>query len=189
MFGRSRVKDKQQLDQIQQGSKKALAQLYKDCYTTVLNIIIKGGGNETVAEDVMQEAVIAVWQNCRKPDFQLTSLLTTYTIAIAKNIWYKELSKTKNMDVGTDHIKGKKIQFVPHDNDQMDLKIISMMVDEMGDTCRKILVMYYFDGMDMKSIAEALNFSNSNSVKAKKYQCFKRLQEKVLSKYKLEDFL
>lgn len=188
MLGRSRAKDKQQLTMIQDGDKDALVALYKDCFTTVKNIVIQQGGSEIIAEDIMQDAVIAVWQNCRKPDFKLTSLLTTYTIAIAKNLWYKEMSKTKRMVKGNEEPHVNKMVFTPENDAPMDMTILTNMVNSMGETCRELLVLFYFDGLDTKTIAEKMNFANTNTVKSKKYQCFKRLQEKMTSKFNMEDF-
>ena len=188
MLGRSRAKDKQQLQLIIQGDKDALVELYKDCFTTVKNIVVQQGGKESVAEDIMQEAVIAVWQNCRKKDFQLTSLLTTYTIAIAKNLWYKEMNKTKRMELGTTDKYNNVLSFTPEDNSPMDMGIVRDMLNQLGDTCRELLSMFYFDGLDTKTIAEKLQFANTDTVKSKKYQCFKRLQTKMKERFNREDF-
>ena len=71
----------------------------------------------------------------------------------------------------------------------LDHSIIVQIVQEMDDTCRKLLSYFYFDGLNNKSIAQRLNFANTNTVKSKKYQCFKKLQSTVLEKYKKDDFI
>ena len=59
----------------------------------------------------------------------------------------------------------------------------------MGETCRKVLTYYYFDGMSMAEIAERLGFANTNTAKTKKYKCKKKLDEIVRAKYSESDFL
>jgi DNA-binding NarL/FixJ family response regulator len=71
----------------------------------------------------------------------------------------------------------------------LDHAIIVKIVQEMDETCRRLLAYFYFDGLNNKSIAEKLNFANTNTVKSKKYQCFKKLQATVLEQYQKEDFI
>jgi DNA-directed RNA polymerase specialized sigma24 family protein len=69
------------------------------------------------------------------------------------------------------------------------LALVRKELNSMGDLCRKILLMYFFDGYDMKTIAEANNLSNANTAKSKKYQCLKELTNQVKSQYQKSDFL
>jgi DNA-directed RNA polymerase specialized sigma24 family protein len=62
------------------------------------------------------------------------------------------------------------------------------MVAELDETCKKLLSYFYFDGLENKIIAEKMGFANTDTVKSKKYQCFKRLQAAVTSQYNKEDF-
>ena len=55
------------------------------------------GGQVTPVDDILQESVIAVWQNVNKSEFLLQSKLSTYVMAIAKNLWFKELKKKKQI--------------------------------------------------------------------------------------------
>ena len=74
-------------------------------------------------------------------------------------------------------------------NLNMDQSIIRELVDEMDATCSKLLSFFYFDGFSTKLIAEKLGFANANTVKSKKYQCFKKLQSTVIAKYSKEELL
>ena len=72
---------------------------------------------------------------------------------------------------------------------EMDNHIIINLVKAMDDTCKRLLSYFYFDGYDNKLIAEKLGFANTDTVKSKKYQCFKKLQATVLENYNKEDLL
>ena len=63
------------------------------------------------------------------------------------------------------------------------------MVNEMDETCKKLLSYFYFDGYSTRMIADKLNFANADTVKSKKYQCFKKLQASVLAKYNKADLI
>jgi DNA-directed RNA polymerase specialized sigma24 family protein len=108
-------------------------------------------------------------------------------MSIAKNLWYKELKKRIKFKVVDEANKLQKASEEMSLN--MDQSVIVEIVQEMDETCRKLLTYFYFDGFNNKVIAEKLNFANTDTVKSKKYQCFKKLQATVLKSYKKEDLL
>ena len=172
MFGINKLTDHSVLERMKQGDEQMLVHLYKQHHTMVKNFVLKNSGDENVVDDILQDTVIAVWKNVHKPDFMLQSKLSTYILAIAKNLWFKDLN-TPSEEM----------------NLNMDQSLIVQMVEEMDETCRKLLSYFYFDGFNNVLIAEKLGFANANTVKSKKYQCFKKLQASVVEKYKKEDLL
>ena len=108
-------------------------------------------------------------------------------MAIAKNLWFKELKKRSRFKLvdETNHLDGGSEEM----KHSFDKSIIEQMVADMDETCRKLLSYFYFDGHNNTVIAEKLGFANTNTVKSKKYQCFKKLQTAVLKKFNREDLL
>ena len=86
MFGIGKLNDHTILERIKQGDEKMLVHLYKEHHTMVKNFILKNSGDESVVDDVLQDTIIAVWKNTNKPEFLLQSKLSTYVMAIAKNL-------------------------------------------------------------------------------------------------------
>lgn len=187
MLGLRRLSDHKVIERIKQGDEQMLVHLYKDHYTMIRNFVLKNNGDEGMVEDILQECVIAVWRNVNKAEFILQAKLSTYIMAIAKNLWFKELKKQtrfKYVDESEQYKEqGQEMKV------ELDRHIIVQMVRDMDETCRKLLSYFYFDGLDNKTIAEKLEFANTDSVKSKKYQCFKRLQARVLEEYSKEDLL
>lgn len=187
MLGLKRLSDHKVIERIKQGDEHMLVHMYKDHYTMIRNFVLKNNGDEGMVEDILQECVIAVWKNVLKADFILQAKLSTYIMAIAKNLWFKELKKQTRFTYvdESDQIKetGEDMKL------RLDDNIIVQMVREMDETCKKLLAYFYFDGFDNKTIAEKLGFANTDTVKSKKYQCFKKLQTKVLENYTREDLL
>ncbi len=187
MFGLGASGDQRTLDRIKQGDESVLVDLYKKHYAMVRNFILKNNGDEDVVDDIMQDTVIAVWKNANQPTFLLQAKLSTYIMAIAKNLWFKELKKRSKFKLvdETNHLNaGSELQ-----PNKMDSGIMAQMIEEMDETCRKLLSYFYFDGFSTQIIAEKLNFANTDTVKSKKYQCFKKLQTSVLAKYSKADFI
>ncbi|MEM9981431.1 MAG: sigma-70 family RNA polymerase sigma factor, partial [Bacteroidota bacterium] len=144
----------------------------------------KNSGTEEEAKDVFQDALIVFWQKARKNDFQLTSKISTYLYSVCLNLWRKELERKSRLSNeekdGVTEITWEK---------EEKFRLIHQCLGKLGETCRKVLYYYYFDGLSMQDIAEKLGFANADTAKTKKYKCKKELDEIVKTHYKETDFL
>jgi|JI61114BRNA_FD_contig_71_1286384_length_905_multi_3_in_0_out_0_2 RNA polymerase sigma factor (sigma-70 family) len=187
MFGIGFNSDNDLVNEIKRGNEKALVILYKQNLGMIKKFVLNNSGNIEEAQDVLQETLIAVWQNIAKPDFLLNVKLSTYVFAIAKNQWYKQLKKKTRFKVVdesmSENLKADETPLL------YDTKIISDYVNKLDDTCRRLLMHFYFDGLDMNTIAEQMGFANSDTVKSKKYQCFKKLETSVKEHFGKDDFI
>lgn len=188
MLGKKRLNDQQLVNAIKIGDKEALVQLYKDNYISVRNHILKNNGNSDDAEDILQDACIAIWEKIQNNTLELKAKLSTLIFAISRNLWLKRLNKLSR-HVQMDGINTEKMTESGDEFQSHDKKLVVEMMNQLGDKCRELLSYFYFDGLDMNTIAEKMNYNNSDTVKAKKHQCFKHLQEQFLSKYKRQDFI
>jgi RNA polymerase sigma factor (sigma-70 family) len=183
-----RLNDEQLVIAIKHGDKDAMVQLYKDNYAAVRNYILKNNGNTDDAEDILQDAVIAVWEKIQQGSLELKAKLSTFVFAISKNLWLKRLGKL-GRQVNMDGIKTENLSEKNEGMYEEDRKIVVSMMNLLGAKCREILSLFYFEGYDMTTIAEKLDYNNADTVKAKKHQCFKQLQEQFLKVYKKQDFI
>ncbi|TNE81807.1 MAG: sigma-70 family RNA polymerase sigma factor [Bacteroidetes bacterium] len=188
MLGRRNWTDDELVLEIKRGNKQALLQLYRDNFSAVRNHILKNNGKEEDAEDILQDAVVVVWQKVSHPEFELTSKLSTFLFAVAKNLWLKALNKNKRMEPMQDQLDYKVSSEFSH-VEAADLNWVVHYMDRLGDTCKQLLQMFYFEERNMQEIAQSLNFANADTAKAKKYQCFKRLESMVKERFQKSDFL
>ncbi|MFM7765815.1 MAG: RNA polymerase sigma factor, partial [Sphingomonadales bacterium] len=91
-------KDHELLDRIRSGDRSALVNIYKSQYSMIRSYVIKNQGREEDAEDLLQDALIVLWQKVQQGNFVLSSKLSTYMMAICKNLWLKRLGKLQKMD-------------------------------------------------------------------------------------------
>ncbi|MCC5919806.1 MAG: sigma-70 family RNA polymerase sigma factor [Cyclobacteriaceae bacterium] len=179
------MKDDEIIRKIESGDERALEYLYAKHYSMMTRMIIKNNGSESDAKDVFQDSLIVFWQKVIKKELHLSSKISTYIYSICQNLWLKELDRRKRLDykeedgIENEDVLGREEQ----------VKIIRDAVDSLGETCKNVLGMYYFDGMSMKQIADKLGFANTDTVKTKRYKCKKRLDTLIRSKYKSGDFL
>lgn len=159
---------------IVEGDEKALAWVYKKYYKLITKMVISNSGSLEEGLDVYQEGLVVLWQKARSGKLQLTSRLSTYLYGICQNIWYKELNRRKRMEHSEEEAEA------PDDTDEKERqKLVEMCLDKLGERCKKILMLYYFDGVSMQQIATELNLATTDTAKTQKYKCMKRLEEMI----------
>lgn len=180
----SSMNEKDIFERIQRGDEKALEFLYKKYYRMMTKLVITNSGTEEEARDVYQDALVVFWQKATSGNLVLTSKISTYIYSICQNLWRKELDRKKRLS------NEEKDTAVTMDLDTAEKeKIIARCIDQLGDTCKKVLMYYYFDELSMQDIAEKLGFANTDTAKTKKYKCKKKLDDLVKAQYSEQDFL
>jgi len=178
------LNEKELFGRIQQGDEKALELIYKKYYRMMTKLVITNSGTEEEARDVYQDALVVFWQKARSGNLVLTSKMSTYIYSICQNLWRKELDRKKRLS----NEEKDSSELMDQDGPERE-KIIAQCLDQLGDTCRKVLMYYYFDELSMQEIADKLGFANTDTAKTKKYKCKQKLDELVKSQYTERDFL
>ena len=178
------MKDSEIMSAISKGDESALDYLYKKYYRMMTRIVISNSGTEDEAKDLYQDALEVFWQKVRSGNLVLTSKISTYLYSICLNLWRKELDRKSRLS----HEEKDGAEYVDYEQGER-IRIVHESINDLGDTCRKILSYYYFDNMSMSEIAERLGFANTDTAKTKKYKCKKRLDALIKSRYTAGDFL
>lgn len=180
----SSLDEKEIFERICQGDEKALERLYKKYYRMMTKMVISNSGTEEEARDVYQDALVVFWQKARSGKLVMTSKMSTYIYSVCQNLWRKELERKKRLS----HEEKDTAVHIDTDRAERD-KIIAACLNQLGETCRKVLMYYYFDELSMQEIADKMGFANTDTAKTKKYKCKEKLDELVKAQYSEKDFL
>ena len=178
------MNEKEIFERICKGDEKALEFLYQKYYRMMTKLVITNSGTEEEARDVYQDALIVFWQKATSGNLVLTSKMSTYIYSICQNLWRKELDRKKRLS----NEEKDSPESLDLDGPERE-KIIARCMQQLGETCRKVLMYYYFDEMSMQEIADKLGFANTDTAKTKKYKCKQKLDELVKAQYSEQDFL
>src|ERR1700755_113070 len=136
----SHMDEKEIFERIKGGDEKALEFLYKKYYRMMTKLVITNSGTEEEARDIYQDALIVFWQKATSGNLVLTSKISTYIYSICQNLWRKELDRKKRLS------NEEKDTAVSLDMETAEKeKIIAKCLNQLGDTCRQVLMLYYFD--------------------------------------------
>ncbi len=171
--------DSRILDLIRKGDEEALIMLYESNRRPVVSLVTQNNGSADDAEDVLQESLIVLWERIRAGRFEYKAKLSTFIYATAKNVWSQRLRRKGREAAGELDPDGEEDP-APSPLENLiaseQAALVSEALGKIGEQCRKLLLLFYWDGLSMEEIAVTLGFANADTAKAKKYQCKKALE-------------
>jgi RNA polymerase sigma factor (sigma-70 family) len=162
-------------------SDKALTALYRH-FPMILKLVRSYGGNRHDAEDIFQEALIILCKKIKDPGFILTARLSTYLFSVCRFLWKDELKKRKllvasDFETGFDEAIEKDMEQL-HEQEQQ-AKLAEKVLNELGDRCRELLVLFYTMQLKLKEIALKMGYNSENTAKNQKYKCLEAAKNRL----------
>lgn len=152
------------------------------------------------AENLYQDAFIAVHRNLKEGRVQENTSWRNYILTIGMNLasheWRKiERGVSVNESNSEDDNKTytqtslkmeRKIQELYDEEGENTLysnpeaiRLLGDELDHIPEPCKSIIKLYYFSRCSMTEIAEEVGYKNSTTAKSKKLQCMKDLMRRV----------
>jgi RNA polymerase sigma factor (sigma-70 family) len=164
----------------------AIHAIYRQYAEPVQAFIMSKGGSQADAEDVFQETVTAFIDIVQKGKYRGEAAVRTFLIAISKNVWYNALQKrnrSAERDKIFDNAAEKEEQDVSHYIAEREVKQeLATLLNQLGESCKNILIMFYYENLSMKEMLDKLPYENEQVVRNKKYKCLQQLAEIIKSK-------
>ena len=112
--------------------------------------------------------------------------MCTYLFAIGKRKACNWLREHGRMDVGdVDTLCSEWITENYEETEQEEAqKIANQLVGEAQESCRKILLLYYWKSLNMKEIAQKMNLKNDQNAKNKKSKCLRKFKLALMGRLK-----
>lgn len=160
---------------------KALVALYKH-FPMTRKIVLSNGGNTQDAEDIFQEALIILCRKVKDPGFKLTAQLSTYLFSISRFLWKDELKKRKpyatvDIESGFNLAEERELENMLEQENRA--KLAEKILDEMGERCRELLLLFYKAGLKLKDIASKMGYNSESTAKNQKYKCLEGARNKL----------
>jgi RNA polymerase sigma factor (sigma-70 family) len=155
--------------------------LYRDHYTRLSRYILANKGTVEDAEDIFQETVVSFLELVQKDRFRGEASIGTFLYAMNRHAWLNELkrkgralAREEKYERSTEKVQKDSLAFISQREEKQKLNEI---IASLGDSCKKILLLYYYEQLPMKEIVLATAYENEQVVRNKKYKCLKQLEE------------
>jgi RNA polymerase sigma factor (sigma-70 family) len=185
MNKKSRFSDSELVEAISEKDllEQAILQLYEEHAGITRSFIMGKGGTEQDADDIFQETVVSFIDSVQKGKFRQESGLRTFLISISKHLWYNEIrrkqragNREKLFETDREHEESG----ISEQMQDRELKNqLNKLLQELGESCKKILELFYYENLSMKEIVSHLHYENEQVVRNKKYKCLQQLTDKM----------
>jgi RNA polymerase sigma factor (sigma-70 family) len=185
MNKKSRFSDSELVEAISEKDllEQAILQLYEEHAGITRSFIMGKGGTQQDADDIFQETVVSFIDSVQKGKFRQESGIRTFLISISKHLWYNEIRRKQRAGNREKLFETDREQEEAGISEQMqdrDLKNqLNKLLQELGESCKKILELFYYENLSMKEIVSHLHYENEQVVRNKKYKCLQQLTDKM----------
>ncbi len=169
-------------DRLRGKDREAFKEVYISYREEFLAFGRKYGVSRNELLDIYQEANIALYRNFAVKGKKLESgTVKTYLFGIGKFKIFdllKERKRFKQADAVPE------IPQIPdyHPEPSVEVRLLRKHFGSLGESCKKILKMFYYRGLAIAEIVEQGNYKDANTVKAQKSRCLKKLRESIKSR-------
>lgn len=159
------------LDQSHSGIQK----IYQDYFSRIEVFVKKSGGDQDIAKDLFQDALMVIYQKAKDDRFSLNCSFYTFLYAVVRNLWRDQLKKKHRSEVTLD----ESVQSIDEHaiDESIHYKRRYAFYQEkflaLSEDCQSILKMF-FDKTSMKEMAEKMN-TTEGYMRKKKHGCKKKL--------------
>lgn len=163
---------------IAKGDAQAVKRLYAATHVRLYRYLVRQLRNEAVAEEVMNEVYLAVWQNASR--YEARSAPMTWILSIAHNKAISTLRKRREVS-GVDEEESAQIM---DDSDTPDVvtqkldkaQLIRKCIDQLSPDHKSVLDLVYYQERSVTEVSEILGIPEA-TVKTRMFYARKKLSE------------
>ena len=161
----------------------AVGFVYRNYYRLLENFILTNSGNEMDAEDTIQEVLVVFIDIVQTDKYRSEASVRSFLYTLTRNLWITELRKR------TSDLRRNELFETSREKEEEDVSgylvhkeaqtILAELFERMGETCKHILTLFYYENLSMKEILKQMNYENEQVLRNKKYKCLKELTDIV----------
>ena len=161
----------------------AVGFIYQNYYRLLENYVLTNNGNEMDAEDLIQEALVVFVDLVQREKYRGEASVRSFLYTLTRNLWISELRKRTSdskrnglFETGREKEEEDISNYLVYKEAQ---KTIVDLFERMGEKCKQILTLFYYEDLSMKDILRQTNYENEQVLRNKKYKCLKELTDLV----------
>lgn len=182
MSGKKIHEDQKYIDGLLNNNTFIIQAIYEKFVPKVINYIKQNSGDYNQAQDVVQDTLIAIYNQASQKKLKLTCPFDAYFFLLCKRKWLNELKKTAHKEVTINEevlYKGDDAQELAFETDVFSEKqaLFAEMFNKLGNACKELLAAT-FKIKSMEEVATSLGVTYAYARK-KKSLCIGKLTKMV----------
>lgn len=151
--------------------------LYDEAFPVIASIVSRRGGSRHDAEDIFQDALIALLDMQERVRIQDR---TRYVVGIAKHLWIRR-ARTNSRFLKLDDYE-QSLSLADEVIDEPRLSSLLRFLQRTGSKCMDLLGDFYFAGLSIAEITARHGFGNPHSASVQKHKCIEKVKNIVRKK-------
>jgi RNA polymerase sigma factor (sigma-70 family) len=145
---------------------------------SVTSWVLKNSGSKQDADDVLQESIIVFLRLYSEGKVSDVSEPMPLVMFIAKRFWLGKLrSKKSHIELTeNDHMLDIDLDVEEQLEKEKRIKLAQDALTDIGEQCKKLLKLFYFNAKRLDEIASILGFRNEHVARSMKYKCLEKLR-------------
>lgn len=163
--------------QAQYGDGEALSEILRFVQLRLYRYISSGTKDESLAEDVFQETLIAIYRglkNLRKPE-----VFVAWCYRIANRKLYRALNKRTDVSINDLEPESQECAYSEFENEEckrLQQEKLMSMLEKVSSQSRLVLLLHYFEELSLQEISEIQEVS-IGTVKSRLAYGLKKMRE------------
>lgn len=170
------------LEGLVNNDEKVVRDIYKNSFYQVLSFISKNKGTKTDAEDIFQSALLQLAVRYKKNKFNIRSNFQAYLLTVCKNLWRRELNKSKS--VVTNH---RVIELNNKDEDialsileQERWELFNEYIEQLSKNCLKVMTLF-FKRISYAEMVNVFGYNSETVARQRVFKCKAKLKDMIKS--------
>ena len=172
------------LNALLNGDSKKIQELYDLNFPKVKYFVLQNRGQVTDAEDVFQKAILQIAVRYRREKFEIKSSFEAYLFTACKNLWRRELNKSKNKVTNSTivELKDEDVDNALGIIEQKRWELFNKHLKEISENCQKILNLF-FAQIGYEKIMVEMNYNSETVARQRVFRCKSKLTELIRQDY------
>ncbi|WP_111685543.1 RNA polymerase sigma factor [Winogradskyella tangerina] len=156
--------------------------IYQKSFRNVIRFVSNNKGRREDAEDIFQKALLQLAVRYKKEKFEIKSSFEAYLFTVCKNLWRRELNKSK-LKVTNDAV----IELNSEDDDiavsvleQKRWELFTEALELISENCKAILKLF-FAKVSYAIMVEQFNYNSETVARQRVFKCKNKLKDLVKS--------
>lgn len=161
----------------------SIKELYRNYFDGLCWYIMNNSGSRQDAEDIFQEVLVSFIELVQKDKFRGEASIKTFLFSLNRFTWLNELkrrgralAREEKYEKAQDRVELDTSQHIAEREGKAE---VLRIVGELGETCKKILLLFYYENLSMREILDRTDYETEQVVRNKKYKCLKQLEQMI----------
>lgn len=174
-----------------EGNSKVLDEIYRRFGPEIKAWVLRNNGDIDDAADLMQDALIAIYDRYCGTEFKFTGTFGGLLSVIARRLWFDKLARKKrDQSVRKEDLYGQEVEIPEVEaaeeamlaKQRMDL--LQEVFNQLSEQCQRLLSLFSEGVKDPEVIAAELGIPSANAVYQAKHRCLSRWKQLFQKRYK-----